>query len=88
VDDSIDNTLIRSSRCPECGAEMLWTQNAWDVRGTSVAAYRCRNGHALDPASTRQCPFCGLHDTERIDSAQNGDHFRCLRCGQKFAFPR
>ena len=23
------NALLRSEPCPECGAEMLWTQNAW-----------------------------------------------------------
>src|SRR6185503_89768 len=58
-----ENTLIRSEPCPECGVDMLWTQNAWHAAGTSNAAYQCPNGHVIDPALTRQCPACGLHDT-------------------------
>jgi gentisate 1,2-dioxygenase len=25
----MENTLVRSSRCPECHGEMMWTQNSW-----------------------------------------------------------
>ena len=82
---SMENTLIRSAPCPECSFEMLWTQNAWSVGDSSVAAYRCVNGHVLDPATTRQCPACGIHDTEMIGSAEDSDQFRCQRCGKVFA---
>jgi RNA polymerase subunit RPABC4/transcription elongation factor Spt4 len=81
-----DNTLIRSETCPTCGADMLWTQNAWPGDGRSDAAYRCLNGHVLDPATTRQCPNCGLHDTQRVDAIHA--QFRCFRCGQSFEYPR
>jgi predicted RNA-binding Zn-ribbon protein involved in translation (DUF1610 family) len=61
-----DNTLIRLEACLECGGEMLWTQNAWRAGDTAGAAYRCANGHVIDPALTRQCPSCGVHDTTRV----------------------
>ena len=80
----MENTLIRSVPCPDCGDQMLWTQNAWDTS----AAYRCVNGHVLDPATTRQCPGCGLHDTEVLEAADDAQQFRCFRCGTTFAFPR
>ena len=61
----MENTLVRSKPCAECGAEVLWTQNAWKSGSTGSAAYRCVNGHVIDPTQTRQCPNCGVHDTER-----------------------
>lgn len=81
------NTLIRSWPCSECGAEMLWTQNACKTGDTGRAAYRCQNGHVLDPSVTRQCPSCGIHDTLLL--AESGDHqqFRCARCGEAFNSP-
>jgi predicted RNA-binding Zn-ribbon protein involved in translation (DUF1610 family) len=82
----MQNTLIRSTPCPECGGDMLWSQNAWKTGDTGVAAYRCMNGHVLDPAQTRQCPSCGLHDTVLLDE-EDAQHFRCARCGEQFAFP-
>jgi predicted RNA-binding Zn-ribbon protein involved in translation (DUF1610 family) len=82
-----ENTLIRSVPCPECGAEMLWTQNAWRTGDTANAAYRCLNGHVVDPATTKQCPACGLHDTILLDEADGPQH-RCLRCGKAFQVPR
>jgi hypothetical protein len=86
-----DNTLIRSVACERCDAPMLWTQAAW-ADGTTVAgapvtraAYRCLNGHVLDPADTPQCPACGIHDTARAESV---DEFRCRRCHAAFSVPR
>ena len=29
---------------------MLWTENAWRAGDTAGAAYRCANGHVIDPA--------------------------------------
>jgi predicted RNA-binding Zn-ribbon protein involved in translation (DUF1610 family) len=85
-----DNTLIRSSPCPSCGEMMLWTQAAWppdqaDERDAGRAAYRCLQGHLVDPAETPQCPGCGIHDTAREG---DGTDFRCTRCGTRFAWPR
>jgi DNA-directed RNA polymerase subunit RPC12/RpoP len=83
------NTIKRSARCADCGAEMLWTQNAWPAQdGTTAAAYRCANGHVLDPSKTRQCPACGLHDTVLLETESGRQSFRCNRCGQSFEFPR
>ena len=82
------NALMRSEPCPECGAEMLWTQNAWQSGGGVGAAYRCANGHVLDPALTRQCPNCGMHDTLRIGVSDNKQQCRCLRCDHAFEAPR
>ena len=86
----MENTLIRSAPCPHCGAQMLWTQNAWHdgSDGAVCAAYRCANGHGLDPSTTRQCPACGLHDTTLLSSADGRQEFRCARCGRGFTFPR
>jgi Zn ribbon nucleic-acid-binding protein len=83
-----ENTLIRSEPCPECRAEMLWTQNAWRTGDTTNAAYQCVNGHVLDPATTRQCPACGLHDTTLLDESDGRQQYRCLRCGSAFQVPR
>lgn len=87
----MENTIKRTAPCPECGAETIWTQNAWregapdDMR----AAYRCLNGHVIDPTTTRQCPACGVHDTTLLtDSGGGRQEFRCARCGQLFRFPR
>jgi predicted RNA-binding Zn-ribbon protein involved in translation (DUF1610 family) len=71
-----ENTLIRSAPCPECGDQMLWTQNAWRSGEASSAAYQCLNGHVVDPTTTRQCPTCGVHE------------YRCLRCDGEFQVPR
>jgi tRNA(Ile2) C34 agmatinyltransferase TiaS len=83
----VENTLVRSTRCPECGVEMLWTQNAWKTGDTGSAAYRCLNGHVIDPGQTRQCPECGVHDTQRLEDAGGVAHFRCTRCGTAFTYP-
>jgi Zn ribbon nucleic-acid-binding protein len=83
-----ENTLVSSRPCAECGAELLWTQNAWRIEGHASAAYVCLNGHVVDPAQTRQCPACGVHDTE-VTSIENGvHHHRCRRCGREFQIPR
>ena len=84
----MENTIVRSEPCPDCGGEMLWTQNAWPVGSETSAAYRCPNHHVLDPSMTRQCPTCGVHDTTLINSAEEQQEFRCCRCGQVFLFPR
>jgi predicted RNA-binding Zn-ribbon protein involved in translation (DUF1610 family) len=86
----MENTIIRSTFCPDCGAEMMWTQNAWhaDNEGETGAAYRCLRGHVLDPSTTRQCPACGVHDTTLISTTSGRQDFRCARCGQAFTFPR
>jgi predicted RNA-binding Zn-ribbon protein involved in translation (DUF1610 family) len=82
------NALIRSEPCRECGTEMLWTQNAWRSGDTVGAAYRCANGHVIDPALTRQCPTCGLHDTTRISASDGTQQYRCWRCDKVFEAPR
>jgi predicted RNA-binding Zn-ribbon protein involved in translation (DUF1610 family) len=85
----MENTLIRTQRCPECGEEMLWSQNAWPRDAQTEAAFRCRNGHMTDPAETKQCPGCGVHDTRRIDQGSDGHaDFECYRCKTRFAVPR
>lgn len=86
--EQMENTIRRSTPCPECGEEMLWTQNAWDADSETRAAYRCVNGHVLDPSMTRQCPTCGVHDTTLMDGAEGRQEFRCSRCGHVFGFPR
>lgn len=82
----MENTIVRSVPCPECGAELVWSQNAWSAHSTS-AAYRCVNGHVVDPSTTRQCPACGVHDTTLLKSADGVQHYRCARCGKPFTFP-
>jgi predicted RNA-binding Zn-ribbon protein involved in translation (DUF1610 family) len=84
----MENTLIRSEPCPQCGEEMLWTQNAWRSNDVASAAYQCVNGHVLDPDTTRQCPNCGLHDTTRAGGTAGQQEYRCLRCGTVFHVPR
>ena len=84
----MEYSIKRSAPCRDCGAEMLWTQNAWHADSAARAAYRCLNGHALDPSMTRQCPVCGVHDTTLIDDAEGRQEFRCSQCGQVFTFPR
>ena len=88
--NGMENTLIRSAPCPHCGAQMLWTQNAAHEgsSGAVSAAYRCANGHGLDPSTTRQCPACGIHDTTLLSNVDGRQNFRCARCGQAFTFPR
>ncbi len=87
-DGQIGNTIRRSAPCPDCGGEMLWTQNAWPAGSETSAAYRCVNGHVLDPSVTRQCPACGVHDTTLRDDAEGQQEFSCSRCGHVFSFPR
>ena len=82
------NTIMRSTPCHDCGAQMLWTQNAWRGEdGVTNAAYRCMNGHVLNPSSTRQCPACGVHDTAPLSSDSERQHFRCAHCGKSFTYP-
>ena len=76
------NVLLRTEPCAECGGMMLWTQNAWAHGDNRAAAYRCPNGHVLDPADTHQCPKCGVHDTQELE-AENGK-YECHRCGTHF----
>ncbi len=86
-----DNALVRSEPCERCGARLLWTQAAWHESGTAPrtetarAAYRCDNGHIIDPADTPQCPNCGQHDTMRAGSHTS---FTCRRCSTAFTVPR
>jgi ribosomal protein S27AE len=82
------NDMVRSSPCVECGAELLWTQNAWKTGETGRAAYRCQNGHVVDPSLTRQCPACGIHDTVLLADADGRQRFRCTRCRETFELPR
>jgi hypothetical protein len=77
------NTLLRTEPCAECGGWMLWTQNAWAHGEHRAAAYQCPKGHLLDPATTRQCPHCGVHDTSVVGSQADGA-FECHRCGNRF----
>ena len=81
----MENSLVRSSPCPECGAELLWTQNAWKTGDTGRAAYRCPTGHVIDPSTTRQCPVCGIHDTEFL--GERSPQYRCARCNEAFDVP-
>lgn len=83
----MENTLVRSSPCPECGAEMLWTQNAWKTGDTGRAAYRCLTGHVTDPSTTRQCPACGIHDTVLVGGEDGRTRSRCARCHALFDGP-
>ena len=76
------NALLRTEPCAECGGAMLWTQNAWAHGDNRAAAYQCSKGHVLDPAMTRQCKKCGVHDT-RENAASTGS-FECCRCGHRF----
>ena len=75
------NSLLRSEPCPECGEEMLWTQNAWVQGESRAAAYRCVSGHVVDPQETRQCPLCGVHDTRKVEQEAV---FMCNQCGNRF----
>ena len=84
----MNNVMVRSSPCGECGAELLWTQNAWKVGDTGHAAYCCENGHVVDPAVTRQCPACGLHDTVLLGDKDGRQQFRCAACREAFEWPR
>lgn len=84
----MDISLVRTQRCDQCGEIMLWSQNAWIAGGVHAAAYQCPNGHAVDPALTRQCPKCGVHDTALIETALGCQRFKCHRCGESFENPR
>ena len=77
------NVLLRTEPCAECGGMMLWTQNAWKHGDNRAAAYQCMNGHIVDPATTHQCPRCGVHDTSP-DASQGSSAFECHRCGNAF----
>jgi hypothetical protein len=74
------NVLLRVEPCAECGRMMLWTQNAWKHGDHRAAAYKCENGHVVDPALTRQCPRCGIHDTSETEPGS----WECHRCGNTF----
>ena len=80
--------MVRSSPCAECGCEMLWSQNAWNAGAAGQAAYRCQNGHVVDPQTTRQCPKCGIHDTLLLSDREGRQQFRCTRCAEAFEYPR
>ena len=82
------NVLLRSEPCAECGEMMLWTQNAWTHGDSRAAAYRCLNGHVLDPATTRECPTCGLHNTRVVESGDDQSGHVCNSCGARFDVPR
>lgn len=84
----MENTLVRSRPCPECGGTMLWSQNAWEDEGVHAAAYRCAEGHVVNPRTTRQCPGCGVHDTAELSDEGGSQEFSCLRCGREFRVPR
>jgi predicted RNA-binding Zn-ribbon protein involved in translation (DUF1610 family) len=82
------NTLRRTDPCPECGAMMLWTQNAWAHGDNRAAAYCCLNGHVTDPAETRECPSCGVHDTRlETDAGAASNAHICNQCGSRFSRP-
>ena len=83
----MENSLVRTAPCPECGADMLWTQNAWKTEDTGRAAYRCLGGHVVDPSTTRQCPACGIHDTVLVADAAGPPQSRCTRCKAQFDVP-
>lgn len=83
------NVLRRSEPCPECGEMMLWTQNIWAHGDNRAAAYRCLNGHVLDPSTTRECQTCGVHDTRIAESSEDGQTTHvCNACGARFAVQR
>ena len=84
----MENTLVRSVRCAECGEAMLWTQNAWHAEELHSAAYQCLNGHLVDPSLTRQCPKCGVHDTVLTSAEEGVQQFKCARCSEAFQYPR
>jgi hypothetical protein len=86
----LGNTITRTEPCPECRAGAIWTQNAWPEAGAGEAraAYRCLNGHVIDPDTTRQCPACGVHDTLLRGSVEGRQQFTCARCGEAFTYPR
>src|SRR4051812_12298238 len=77
------NVLLRTEPCRDCGGMMLWTQNAWAQGDNRAAAYRCANGHVIDPADTHQCPECGVHDTSPV-AAKHAGAYQCQRCGHAF----
>jgi predicted RNA-binding Zn-ribbon protein involved in translation (DUF1610 family) len=80
--------LTRSQPCPQCGADVIWTQDAWTTGDTPAAAYICAQGHAIDPVETRQCPKCGVHDTILLSDREGRQEFRCAQCGEPFVYPR
>jgi endogenous inhibitor of DNA gyrase (YacG/DUF329 family) len=83
------DALRRLEPCPACGEMMLWTQNAWAHGDSRSAAYQCLNGHVIDPAMTRECPSCGMHDTGVLELSTPGqtDHI-CYVCNTRFSRPR
>jgi predicted RNA-binding Zn-ribbon protein involved in translation (DUF1610 family) len=78
------NTLLRTQPCAKCGAQMLWTQNAWGQGEHRSAAYQCANGHVDDPTTTRECPVCGVHDTRTLESTAEQETHACNACGERF----
>ena len=88
LEAQLGNTISRTEPCPECGTELIWTQNASPDASGARAAYRCLNGHVIDPDTTRQCPACGVHDTVLRDTVEGRQQFTCARCGEGFEYPR
>jgi hypothetical protein len=78
------STLLRSEPCARCGGQMFWTQNAWAQGENRSAAYQCVNGHVEDPATTRECPVCGLHDTRTLEPTDGDQIHLCNACGERF----
>ena len=76
------NALLRTEPGAVCGEMMLWNQNAWAHGDNRAAAYRCPNGHVIDPATTHQCPRCGVHD--RGPSEAGSGKLECHHCGNRF----
>ena len=67
----MNNTLIRSEPCPECGADMLWTQNAWRSGDTASAAYQCAHGHVIDPGLSAPIVDCTTRHASVCQTANN-----------------
>jgi hypothetical protein len=58
-------------------------------RIADTAAYRCVNGHVVDPATTRQRPVVACMRPKIVGSAEAATlEFRCLRCVTTFTFAR
>jgi hypothetical protein len=59
---------------------MPWTQNAWPPDKELEAAYRCKNGHVVDPLHTRNVPpvvSTTLDGCRTATAAIGSDVFAC-----------